>query len=221
MAVGTAGPRPAGSLLHAYDMRAVPGTVTEPRRHAEHGSWPPVPTTGARPRDGQVNGYNGHDLLSERGSGLGGVTGGLRWVRWCRALVQGPSQLPSASPSLQAPFLPQLSLFFFPSYVWESIQGCLWAGTVLARDYRVWKLFCSGACHQPGFLKEIYRRVKDPRPSLEVVREPWQQQRPLPGRQEGKWHSVGTCWAHLLPHRRPEPENSEVQPCYLPSNERP
>ena len=175
VAVDTARPRPAGSLLRAYDMRAFPGAVTEPRRHAEHGSWPPVPTTGARPGDGQVNGYDGCDLLSGRGLGLGGVAGGPRWARWCWALVQGPSRLPSASPSLQAPFLPQLSFFFpFPLMFWESPRGCLWAGTVPARDYRVRKLFRSGACHQPGFLKEIYRCVKDPRPSLEVVREPWQ-----------------------------------------------
>lgn len=112
VAVDTARPRPAGSLLRAYDMRAFPGAVTEPQRHAEHGSWPPVPTTGARPGDGQVNGYDGCDLLSGRGSGLGGVAGGPRWARWCWALVQGPSRLPSASPSLQAPFLPQLSFFF-------------------------------------------------------------------------------------------------------------
>ena len=104
MAVDTARPRPAGSLLHAYDMRAFPGAMMEPWRHAEHGSWLPVPIVGARPGDGQVNGCDGHGLLSGRGLGLEGAAGGLRWAGWCRALVQAPSQLPSLSPSSQAPF---------------------------------------------------------------------------------------------------------------------
>lgn len=112
VAADTARPRPAGSLLRAYDMRVFPGAMMEPRRHAEHGSWLPVPIAGARPGDGQVNGCNGHGLLSGRGSGLGGVAGGLRWAGWCWALVQAPSQLPSPSPSSQAPFSSSPFSFF-------------------------------------------------------------------------------------------------------------
>ena len=72
-------------------------------------------------------------------------------------------------------------LFFpFPPMFWESPRGWPWAGTVLAGDWSSEALLL-WASLQPGFLKEIYRCVKDPRPSLEVVREPWQQQRALPG----------------------------------------
>lgn len=117
VAVDTARPRPAGSLLRAYDMRAFPGVVTEPRRHAEHGSWPPVPTTDARPGDGQVNGYDGHDLLSGRGWGWEGSQvdrGGRGGARlWSRVPLSSPQPLLPC----RLPFFLSFLFFSFPSYV--------------------------------------------------------------------------------------------------------